>query len=294
MDPQEEKYEKVSKDLEYILNTDADGYTVTGIGTCKDTNLIIPSLYNGKPVTSIGMGAFESSNSLTSVVIPNSVTSIAEDAFAHCSNLAKITFKDSVEQWNKIEIHTEWIGRGEVPATEVVCMDGTVPLKKQSRYTVTKDVWNSNMDMINFTLTWYIGEGVITIKQTDNSAVYILNDQAYGYYYIENGVSYAVVQENEKWIVIPTAWVPQKWNSCVYIEKMQYDDFTFDEDRQAYVSTQFSTQVEGWEAVMKFENGKLISLETINLNDSTGYDKIAFANLGSTVVNVPDFTLLNN
>ena len=47
-----------SEGLEYSLNSDGNGYTVTGIGTCTDKELIIPSEYNAKPVTSIGGGAF--------------------------------------------------------------------------------------------------------------------------------------------------------------------------------------------------------------------------------------------
>ena len=120
MNPIEEKYEKVSKGLEYSLNADGKSYTVTGIGTCKDTNLIIPSLYNGKPVTSIGMGAFGSNVSLTTVTISKSITSISDNAFMNCFNLTKITFDGTIEQWNRIEKSAEWLGCGNVPAKEVV------------------------------------------------------------------------------------------------------------------------------------------------------------------------------
>ena len=47
-------------------------------------------------VTSIGDNAFYDCTSLTSVTIPNSVTSIGDDAFRGCSSLTSVTISDSV------------------------------------------------------------------------------------------------------------------------------------------------------------------------------------------------------
>ena len=69
---------------------------MTGIGTCTDTELIIPSEYNAKPVTSIGERAFYDCRGLTSVTIGNGVTSISDYAFYNCSSLTSITIPDSV------------------------------------------------------------------------------------------------------------------------------------------------------------------------------------------------------
>ena len=85
-----------SEGLEYSLNSDGNGYTVTGIGTCTDKELIIPSEYKAKPVTSIGNKAFDGCTGLTSITIPNSVTSIGEKAFSGCTGLTSVTIPDSV------------------------------------------------------------------------------------------------------------------------------------------------------------------------------------------------------
>ena len=85
-----------SKDLKFILNDDDQSYTVTGIGTCTDTDVFIPNTYEGLPVTIIGDDAFCGCESLTSIVIPDSVETIGEFAFAYSSNLSEITLGESL------------------------------------------------------------------------------------------------------------------------------------------------------------------------------------------------------
>lgn len=87
--------EKSSEGLVYTLSSDGTYYEVSGIGTCTDRELAIPSTYNGKPVMSIGSNAFFDSGSLTSVTIPESVTIIGEGAFFSCSNLGTVIFAEN-------------------------------------------------------------------------------------------------------------------------------------------------------------------------------------------------------
>jgi hypothetical protein len=49
--------------------------------------VVIPKEINGKKVTKIGNYAFEDCTSLTSIVIPNSVTLMGRDVFCGCSKL---------------------------------------------------------------------------------------------------------------------------------------------------------------------------------------------------------------
>ena len=87
---------RTSEGLEYSLNSDGNGYTVKGIGTCTDKELIIPSEYNSKPVTCIASNAFYHCTRLTSIIIPNSVTSIDDYAFDGCTNLTSVSIGNSV------------------------------------------------------------------------------------------------------------------------------------------------------------------------------------------------------
>ena len=56
----------------------------------------IPSTLGGRPVTSIGNGAFYNCRGLTSVTIGNSVTNIGEYAFAYCDGLTAVEIPNSV------------------------------------------------------------------------------------------------------------------------------------------------------------------------------------------------------
>ncbi len=82
--------------LSYTLNSDKKSYRVSGIGTFTGTDLIIPSVYDNMPVTSIDKGAFYGCKNLINVTIPDGITCIDDRAFAFCSSLTGITIPGSV------------------------------------------------------------------------------------------------------------------------------------------------------------------------------------------------------
>ncbi len=85
-----------SQGLAYTLSEDETYYTVSGIGTCTDTDIIIPSMYENLPVTKISYKAFKNCSSLTSIEIPDNVTTIDSSAFEGCTSLMNIIIPDSV------------------------------------------------------------------------------------------------------------------------------------------------------------------------------------------------------
>ena len=61
-----------SKGLAYTLSADGLSYSVTGIGTCTDKDIVIPVAYEGLPVTKIGKSAFQGcGHSLSAPALPS-------------------------------------------------------------------------------------------------------------------------------------------------------------------------------------------------------------------------------
>lgn len=85
-----------SEGLTFALSPDGASYIVNSIGTCKDSHVIIPSIYEGKPVTGIGRHAFFGCTALTGITIPDSITAIESSAFERCTGLTEIRIPDSV------------------------------------------------------------------------------------------------------------------------------------------------------------------------------------------------------
>ena len=116
------------------------GYTGT------DTELVLSEDYNGKSyeiyqyafyycnrltsvtipdnVTSIGDGAFYRCRGLTSITIPNSVTSIGDSAFYGCKKLKEIHYNGTKAEWEAIEKDTDW-DRGTGKYT-IYCTNGSI------------------------------------------------------------------------------------------------------------------------------------------------------------------------
>lgn len=70
--------------------------TITKCDPAASGNIVIPSTLGGYPVTAIGRIAFDNCDSLTRVIIPNSVTSMGYFAFSDCDGLISITIPASV------------------------------------------------------------------------------------------------------------------------------------------------------------------------------------------------------
>ncbi len=83
-----------SEGLELTRND--NGYTVIGIGTCTDVDIVLPEEYEGLPVTAVGDRAFQYNNDIHSVYIPGNIKTVGDSAFNWCQNLEEVTVADGV------------------------------------------------------------------------------------------------------------------------------------------------------------------------------------------------------
>ena len=85
----------------------------------KITSLVIPDT-----VTSIGENSFWDCDGLTTLTIGSNVTALEHYAFYGCTYLSTVIFNGTVEQWNDVEIGVYVFD--DTLVTKIICSDGEV------------------------------------------------------------------------------------------------------------------------------------------------------------------------
>ena len=71
---------------------DTETYAVVGLGSCRDSKVVVPATYKNKPVAAINATAFaENCGGVTEIYVPDSVKTIKSGAFSGCTALKKLT-----------------------------------------------------------------------------------------------------------------------------------------------------------------------------------------------------------
>jgi|GEM_PF-1515455 len=134
-----------AQDGDYIYLQSGGFATITGY-TGAGGAITIPSTLGGYPTVAIGEYAFLECDSLTSVTIPNSVTTIGYEAFEYCTNLTSVTIPNSITSIGTYAFHH--------------CTNLTSVIIPNS---VTSIRWYSFAECTNLTSVT-IGSGVTTIE----------------------------------------------------------------------------------------------------------------------------------
>ena len=84
----------LAKGLEYTIANGA--CTITGIGTCTETEVHIPERIENCPVTAIADKAFSDQTQITKIGLPSTVKTLGQRAFYGCTGLTEFTVPASV------------------------------------------------------------------------------------------------------------------------------------------------------------------------------------------------------
>ena len=82
------------KKTKFVLNYEGDAYIFAYMYLSEECDVVIPSEYNGLPVTEISSLVFWNQEYLKSLTIPATVTCIRDYAFSGCTNLEKVIFEE--------------------------------------------------------------------------------------------------------------------------------------------------------------------------------------------------------
>lgn len=98
-------YIRYAEGLEFDSNGDGTCYVI-GMGTCTDTELVIPPTSpDGDTVIGIDASAF-SGEAITTLTLPNTITDIGRRAFDGCTSLTDVYYGGTEEEWANINIST--------------------------------------------------------------------------------------------------------------------------------------------------------------------------------------------
>lgn len=99
-------YQYGTAGLAYTLSDDGTYYSCSGIGTAVDTDIVVASVYNKRPVKKLLSSAFKSCSNITSITLQAPMNEIGSQAFNGCRALRTVTLPSSIKRITNAFINT--------------------------------------------------------------------------------------------------------------------------------------------------------------------------------------------
>ncbi|MBR2975084.1 MAG: leucine-rich repeat protein [Clostridia bacterium] len=148
-------YSTSSEGLEFKLNDDETGYVLTGLGTCTEEEIVVTN-YNDLPVYEIAYRAFADCTTLESIVLGKYLEYVDSWAFEGCTNLKKVTFLGTIDDWVQIYFYNDYSNPLEL--AESLYIDGK--LVTEARITTADHIDGYNLSNYGKLKNVYIGSSV--------------------------------------------------------------------------------------------------------------------------------------
>ena len=162
--------EPSSEGLAYELNEDGVSYSVAGIGTCTDADLVIPSVYEGLPVTNIKANVFMNNTSVITIVLPTSLKTLEAYALSNMSALTTVTFRNTVEMLAPIGYYGQFMNCNALADIYVPWSEGQVDGAPWSASVATIH-YNSVVEEEKVPSLWELQAQIDAITATLNSFI---------------------------------------------------------------------------------------------------------------------------
>lgn len=112
--------------FDFTINGDWKGYAVSANSSAVlSGDVIIPSMFNSKPVTAVGNSAFINCTKIDRIEIPSTVTELRPYAFSGCTGLTSIDIPNSVTSIGKFVFQYNKLLKGCVIPPSVKSMDSS-------------------------------------------------------------------------------------------------------------------------------------------------------------------------